>query len=637
MIKDIQQLSSKRIKNRIGVPKDKPFYNFDTSKAAEKYKKGQEENMKELMQWKEHWDSLYYFRENYLKACNYITGRQLEDYITYKGTRMTKRAAIRKQGKNPIVVNVIFELMNSILGNFANSHPKSQIVARGNESRAASDLLTNALHSVLDLNQITELDTQQLQIFLASGAAFFSVQDKWHSDIMRKEAYVKNINPCEMFFNSDTKDVRGDDIYLIGQIIETTKDNVIATFAKNQSDIEVLEHLLSPNIDEYISTINGLTGENESTDFFLPSVDSNIRIYLGWQLKQEFRIIASDPLDGSKEEIKGNLKSVIQAISNQNAVRREQLTARGDIDEETILASLITAETRLVTYWTYKFLTKEGYCLEEGESPFEHKSHPYAFILRPLINGEVYGFLRPLLQIQDVINEQYMMLKWLIESSAKGLLMIPTSALEGSGYDINDWAEAWTETGGVILYSAKPGVDLPREITSNSNDAGIKQMLDMTMGIMDKIGGISKAAKGQEVSSGTPASLYFQMAQNSSQNIATTMKSFEQALLLRDTKIIKVEIQLREDGDYVDYEDIENEAMLWQSDLIKDLPFKVVVKSGTDNPVYKMTIEDTLLKLLESQNINLKMYLKNSSLPFASTLLKQVTELEQQMQQAPPQ
>ena len=33
--------------------------------------------------------------------------------------------------------------------------------------------------------------------------------------------------------------------------------------------------------------------------------------------------------------------------------------------------------------------------------------------------------------------------------------MIPTSALEGSGYDINDWAEAWTETGGVIAYTCK--------------------------------------------------------------------------------------------------------------------------------------------------------------------------------------
>jgi hypothetical protein len=249
-----------------------------------------------------------------------------------------------------------------------------------------------------------------------------------------------------------------------------------------------------------------------------------------------------------------------------------------------------------------------------------------------LINGEVYGFLTPLLQIQDVINEQYMMLKWLIESSAKGLLMIPTTAVEGSGYDISDWADAWSETGGVILYTPKQGIDLPREITSNSSDAGIKQMLDITIGIMDKIGGMSKAAKGQEVSSGTPASLYFQMAQNSSQNIATTLKAFEYLLLQRDTKLLKTEIQLREDGDFVDYEEIDNEASLWDSELIKDIPFKIVVKSGANNPIYKMTIEDTLLQLLNSQNINLKQYLKNSTLPFASTMLKQIEEYEQQAQ-----
>lgn len=634
MIKDISTLSSKRIRNRIGVSKNKTFYDFDKSKVFNKYKKNQEENMKELLIWKEHWDSLYYFRKDYLKACDYVIGNQLEEIITYKGARMTKRNAIKFQGKTPVVVNVIFELMNSILGSFSNSQPKSQVVARGSGSREASDLLTNSLHSVLDLNQASELDIQQLQIFLASGAAFFNIQDKWHSDILRKEAYITVINPCEMFFNSNTKDVRGDDIYLIGQIIETTRENAIATFAKSQEEIEVLNHILEPAIDEYISTIHGLTSEQmKSVDFFIPTDPSNIRIYLGWQIKREFRVIAKDPLDGTKEEIKGDISKIISAIEQENKIRYDQLKARGDLDDDTIINSLITAETRLVSFWTYKFLTKEGYCLEEGESPFEHKSHPYVFILRPLINGEVYGFLKPLLQIQDVINEQYMMLKWLIEASAKGLLMIPTSALEGSGYDINDWAEAWTETGGVIAYTAKQGVQMPTEITSNSTDAGIKQMLDITIGIMDKIGGISKAAKGQEVSSGTPASLYYQMAQNSSQNIATTMKAFESLLLQRDTKVIKVEIQLREDGDYVDYEEIENEGMLWKSELIKDMPFKVVVKSGADNPVYKMTIEETLLKLLETQNIDLRSYLKNSTLPFASTLLRQIEETQQQLQQ----
>ena len=46
-----------------------------------------------------------------------------------------------------------------------------------------------------------------------------------------------------------------------------------------------------------------------------------------------------------------------------------------------------------------------------------------------------------------------------------------------------------------------------------------------------------------------------------------------------------------------------------------------------------MTIEETLLKLLETQNIDLRSYLKNSTLPFASTLLRQIEETQQQLQQ----
>jgi len=45
-------------------------------------------------------------------------------------------------------------------------------------------------------------------------------------------------------------------------------------------------------------------------------------------------------------------------------------------------------------------LSPFGDILDEGEIPYEHKSHPYVFKAYPFIDGEIHSF------VSDVIDQQ---------------------------------------------------------------------------------------------------------------------------------------------------------------------------------------------------------------------------------------
>ena len=52
-----------------------------------------------------------------------------------------------------------------------------------------------------------------------------------------------------------------------------------------------------------------------------------------------------------------------------------------------------------------------------------------------------------------------------------------------------------------------------------------------------------------------------------------------------------------------------------------------------DTPVYRQLVDDSLFELLKANLIDIKMYLENSSLPFADKLLNDINQREKEMMQ----
>ncbi len=61
---------------------------------------------------------------------------------------------------------------------------------------------------------------------------------------------------------------------------------------------------------------------------------------------------------------------------------------------------LIKATWFIDDYWYFYYLSPFGDILKEGETPYEHGSHPYIFKAYPFIDGEIHSF------VADVIDQQ---------------------------------------------------------------------------------------------------------------------------------------------------------------------------------------------------------------------------------------
>ena len=633
---DYRTLDVKRIRRRISgreIPNAFSIENADTSI----YEADREENMKTLELWHRYWDDLYDFRHRYLMNVDYNFGKQLNKVIRdRKGRYKTQEQIVKEQGKTAVIINVVREMVRTILGQYRMNPSRSVVFARKENDKVSGEMLTLALHAALDRNNFRELDAQMMEIYILSGFACSRVVYKFFDSEVETDAYITNMNPCMMFFNGDIQDVRGDDIYVIGEIIETTVENVLSAYAKDYSQLLALKKILSPMASEYIGGQHSLSGEMyKGSDFFTPSMPSNVRIFYGWTKKSEFRVAKFDPISGEREVIKAaNVDDVMVSISKENAERRAWLLSQG-FSEEEILRSLIEANVVNYNFWEYKVLTHNGYCIAKGESPFAHKSHPFSISLRPLVNGRVAGLVDDVRDTQDVINQNFMTLKWMVEASAKGLLIVHKDAIP-EGMDLSDYAEAWSQVGGVIMIDPKKiTTPLPTEINAMSNQ-NVRELLNFALAMMDKVSGIHGALRGEEPKAGTPSSLYMQQAQNSAVSILNMMRSFESYIRDRDKKTLKTIIQIYKDGKYIDLygEGIAQEAKKWDSAKVKDVEYDLLVTSTADNPFYKMLMEDKLTKLLDMNVITAKTYFRNSNEPFAKKMLNELEKEEQEALQS---
>jgi len=204
-----------------------------------------------------------------------------------------------------------------------------------------------------------------------------------------------------------------------------------------------------------------------------------------------------------------------------------------------------------------------------------------------------------------------------------------------NAYTPNDFAREWTRFNEVIKYVPKAHGKIPEQISANSTGIGLNEMIALQMNIIQGVSGVHDAIQGKSPGSGTPAALYAQEAQNASLNTLDYMSTFQHFKQKRDTKALKVIAQYYKGKRYlaVNGRSINEDAKLYDPELVRKLDFDVVVTQGMDTPVYRQLIDDTLYKLLEGQFLDLEMFLEHKSLPFVDKLLSAVRQRKEAMEQ----
>lgn len=589
------------------------------------------ENRKLLEEAYMYWTALQDFRDRRKRNRLYYRGDQWHELISDPdtGETTTEEDYIKAQGKIPFKQNMIRQVVKNVLGQYRMNPMKSMVVARAFGKGTESDMLTNALRSVLDINKATELDVRNFEEYLMSGAVIGKVRYKYWKERNQEDVWIENVSPSRMFYNSGLSDIRMTELNMIGEIIDDNLDNIISAFASNESDAEKIRQWYVHTGDN-VPVVMGdslTSDQSDSVDFYITYDNSKFRVIELWYLKSEWRTYIHDDLDG-KDNI---VPFSIDEIAQFNQERIAYFVANGGDPNK---VPLIHATRKYEQFWCFRYMTPWGHTLADGETPYGHDSHPYCIALYPLLDGEVWGFVEDIIDQQRYINRLISLQDFIMGASAKGVLFVPEDAIPDD-MTIDDFAEEWTKFNGVIKIRLKPGAQLPQQVMSRANLPGLWEMISMQMKLIQDIAGVHEALQGQAPKSGTPSSLYAQQAQYSLTNLKEYLEFFSFYKEQRDLKILKTLRQYYNDKRYFASSGsiVDPEKMVYDPDRVRNLEIELKVTPSMDTPVYRQIIDDMLFQLLQAQMIDISMFLENSSLPFADRLLEQIRQRQQQMAQ----
>lgn len=600
---------------------------WDSLKATRR-RRGERRAFDILAEAQNHWANMSRYRLERERNKRYTYGDQWIDTIEADGQRLTEEEYIRQQGNIPLKNNMLRRLVNTIVGVYRSQSKEPICTARDRDEQKLGETMSTVLQYNTQLNRGKDLNARTMEEFLISG---FIVHRKWYGWRNDKlDCWTDYVNPNNFFVDSNMRDFRGWDCSIVGEIHDISFAQICQQFAHNGADCQRLAEIYRGCQDRNIyQTYYDEFGYSRlrNYDFFTAADNGLCRVIEVWRKESKARYRCHDYNNGDiyKIEIE-DYADMVEAI-NADRMRRGLLAGLQPND-----IPIITAEWFVDNYWYYYYLTPTGEVLDEGETPYEHKSHPYVFRAYPFIDGEIHSFINDIIDQQRYTNRLITMYDWVMRSSAKGVLLVPDEAIP-KGMDVSEFADEWSRPNGLLLYHAKPGVPVPSQIAANSTNIGISELLNLQIRFFEDISGVNGALQGRQGWSGMSAALYSQQTQNATISLLDLLETYSEFVVEAAIKDVK-NIQ-----QYYDQKRVFNIAgrgssiIEYDPQKIRDVEFDLSVVESTATPVYRAMSNEFLMQIWQSQQISLQQLLEFGDFPFADALLQSLKSQQEQLQQ----
>ena len=577
------------------------------------------------------WDAMDYLCKEHSRNLRYKNGDQWSDTVPdpdHPHRTIREDALISRSGKVPLKHNYIQQYIRNIHGQLLSSPTQTVVYARSRDDQPLGEMLTNALQACHQLNRIRKIDINVVEELCLTGIACAKVRYGYWSTKNRTDGKIDLVNINRLFFNADIEDPRLTDIRRIGELHDYTFDDLVRNFATCREDVQALREIYGICHDhtKLENLYENHASRLQNLNFLYTNDLGKYRVIEVWERLGRWVLYIHDYADGT-EEIYTEL--TMQEVEAINASRIEQGMAAG-IAPDTV--KLIYAREQYEYYWRVKYLTPNGYCIKETESPYAHEEHPYVLAAMPVIDGRFKAVLSDVIDIQRYINRLLTLLDFIIGASAKGLLMVPQECIPDD-MDIQDFAREYVKTNGVILIKKGAYDKLPKQISMNGTNIGAWEMFAQEMNIMQQISGLNGAVQGQVPRANTPSSLYAQQAQNSMMNFVVLFENYNMFCEERDEKLLKVLMQYYTTRRYIgtNGKTAGEMAKFYEPEMAQKIEdFNLTAAKSNDTPVFRQMTDDLLMKLLESGRIPLEIFLNNCSLPGADKLLAEVKSFNEQ-------
>lgn len=344
-------------------------------------------------------------------------------------------------------------------------------------TRAADDgIYSGDIGGIAGANALGEMDARMLEEFLISGAAVQRItsERRWPG----AGIWIDNVDPARFFVNP-YRDPRGWDIEMIGQTHDMSLAQIINRFAQgDRTRAADFGRLYARGADTV-----GL-GLADADSFLTPATADKCRVIEVWTFESR------------------------------------------PIDPESAFSNFV---------WHCRWFAPDGTVLSEYDSPYAHRSHPFAVKLYPLTDGQIHSFVEDVVDQQKFINRLIVTLDHVLSCSAKGVLLFPIEQ-KPRDQDWNFIASRWSRADGIIPITGKGG--LPQQITGNGATAGAHQLLQLQMQLFEKVSGVGDALYGRDNGSARGADFFDAQIRNAQIALADLFETFTSFITERNTKAL---------------------------------------------------------------------------------------------------
>ena len=574
-----------------------------------------------------YWNNMYRFREDRERNKRYNYGDQWKDNIKVDGKTMSEEEYIKSQGNVPLKNNLIRRLVNTVLGVYRQQAKEPICTARDRDEQKLGETMSTILQCNMQLNRMQDLYARTMEEFLISGLIVHRKWFGWRND--KLDCWTDYVQPNNFFIDSNMRDFRGWDCSFIGEVHDISFETLCQKYAEGPEDCQRFREIYSWTHDKRsYNTYMQQFGYslNKNLDFFVCSDASRCRVIEVWRKESKPRYRCHDYNNGDVYKIDvEDYKAMVEDVNNDR-IRRG--TAMGMSMDE---IPLVKAKWFMDDYWYYYFLTPFGDILKEGETPYEHKSHPYVFKAYPYIDGEIHSFVNDVIDQQRYTNRLITLYDWIMRASAKGVLLFPEECLP-KGMDINDIADEWSRFNGVIAIKTKNAAQLPQQIANNSTNIGITELLNLQLKFFEEISGVNGALQGKPGWSGMSASLYSQQTQNATTSLLDLLESFSQFVIDAAYKDVKNMQQYYDTKRVFNIAGKSGAQIEYDPKKIRDIEFDLSIIESTSTPAYRMMANDFLMEIWRSQQISLQQLLEHGDFPFADELLQSLKSQQEQLE-----
>lgn len=581
-----------------------------------------------LMEAQHYWNMMDDFRKNRERNKRYTYGKQWDDMICVNGEAMSEEEYIERQGSVPLKNNLIRRLVRNVLGVYRSQMKEPTCTARDRDEQKLGETMSIILQCNMQLNRMSEVNARSMEEFLISGFIVHRKSYGWHNG--KEDCWTDYVQPNNFFIDNNMRDFRGWDVTCLGEVHDVSFGQLCENFASTPEDYRKLRDIYKwASKKEFIASYAERFGYSrlENYDFLLTSEPGRCRVIEVWRKEQKPRYRCHDYQNGDIFKI--DAEDYQEQVVNVNLQRMEMGKAAGMTTEE---IPIITAEWFMDDYWYFYYLSPFGDILKEGETPFEHGSHPYVFKAYPFIDGEIHSFVSDVIDQQRYTNRLITLYDWIMRASAKGVLLMPDDCLP-DGVSMEDIAEEWAQFNGVIVYKPSSSGKIPQQVANNSTNIGITELLNLQLKFFEDISGVNGALQGKPGFSGQSATMYNQQVQNSTMSLLDMLESFSGFIIDGAYKDVKNMQQFYDTKRVFNIAGKSGAQIEYDPKKIRDVEFDLSITESTSTPAYRQMANDILMQLWQAQAISVEQLLEHGDFPFADELLQSIKAQKEQIQQ----